>query len=307
MFATRTVVVCARSSGIVVTLIASLRPALRATRVSADRGRPRRAPCCRPSRFARFGAVSSPRRSLPAIGSCCSPRRLRRRPVDGLRLLSLGVGILAAVHRRGDARADARAAARLACSAGPRPASAARPAARPRQLDAQPDADGLDRVGADDRPGARDLVAVLAPGIKSLVRERRRQALHRRLRAHVARTPSPRSRSPRRRRCAKAPASTVVSRRPRRRRQGVRQRRSTSPASTRQLTQVIELDWKDGSNATPAELGQTGAFVDDKYAKNHDLHVGSPIDARDADRQGPAPEGATASSTRPRAARRSAT
>src|SRR5205823_13352489 len=29
------------------------------------------------------------------------------------------------------------------------------------------------------------------------------------------------------------------------------------------------LDWKEGSNAVPAELGQTGAFVDDKYAKKH--------------------------------------
>src|SRR5207248_7077840 len=44
-----------------------------------------------------------------------------------------------------------------------------------------------------------------------------------------------------------------------------------------QLTKVIHLDWKEGSNAVPAELGQTGAFVDDKYAKKHHLHVGSPI------------------------------
>ena len=44
-----------------------------------------------------------------------------------------------------------------------------------------------------------------------------------------------------------------------------------------QLTKVIHLDWKEGSNAVPAELGQTGAFVDDKFAKKHDLHVGSPL------------------------------
>jgi putative ABC transport system permease protein len=43
------------------------------------------------------------------------------------------------------------------------------------------------------------------------------------------------------------------------------------------LTKVIHLDWKEGSNAVPAELGQTGAFVDDKYAKKHDLHIGSPL------------------------------
>jgi putative ABC transport system permease protein len=44
-----------------------------------------------------------------------------------------------------------------------------------------------------------------------------------------------------------------------------------------QLTKVIHLDWKEGSNAVPAELGKHGAFVDDKYAKKHHLHVGSPL------------------------------
>ncbi len=44
-----------------------------------------------------------------------------------------------------------------------------------------------------------------------------------------------------------------------------------------QLTKVVHLDWKEGSNAVPAELGQTGAFVDDKYAKTNHLHIGSPL------------------------------
>jgi putative ABC transport system permease protein len=44
-----------------------------------------------------------------------------------------------------------------------------------------------------------------------------------------------------------------------------------------QLTKVIHLDWKEGSNAVPAKLGKHGAFVDDKYAKKHHLHVGSPL------------------------------
>jgi putative ABC transport system permease protein len=43
------------------------------------------------------------------------------------------------------------------------------------------------------------------------------------------------------------------------------------------LTKVIHLDWKEGSKAVPAELGKTGVFVDDKYAKKHHLHVGSPL------------------------------
>jgi putative ABC transport system permease protein len=44
-----------------------------------------------------------------------------------------------------------------------------------------------------------------------------------------------------------------------------------------ELTKVVHLDWKEGSNAVPAELGKTGAFVDDKYAKKHHLHVGTPL------------------------------
>jgi putative ABC transport system permease protein len=44
-----------------------------------------------------------------------------------------------------------------------------------------------------------------------------------------------------------------------------------------ELTKVIHLDWKEGSNAVPAQLGDDGAFVDDKFAKKHHLHVGSSI------------------------------
>ena len=37
------------------------------------------------------------------------------------------------------------------------------------------------------------------------------------------------------------------------------------------------LDWKEGSQAVFSELGADGAFVDDGYAKRHKLHLGSPI------------------------------
>ena len=40
---------------------------------------------------------------------------------------------------------------------------------------------------------------------------------------------------------------------------------------------VINLDWVEGSNAVFAELAQDGAFVDEDFAKKHDLKVGSPI------------------------------
>jgi putative ABC transport system permease protein len=44
-----------------------------------------------------------------------------------------------------------------------------------------------------------------------------------------------------------------------------------------ELTKVIHLDWKEGSDSVPAQLGSDGAFVDDKFAKKHHLRVGSPL------------------------------
>ena len=41
--------------------------------------------------------------------------------------------------------------------------------------------------------------------------------------------------------------------------------------------QVLSADWVEGSQAVFAELGDDGAFVDDGYAKDHDLSIGSPI------------------------------
>ncbi|HEY2310087.1 MAG TPA: FtsX-like permease family protein, partial [Gaiellaceae bacterium] len=43
------------------------------------------------------------------------------------------------------------------------------------------------------------------------------------------------------------------------------------------VSKVIALKWTEGSAATPAELGQNGAFVAKSYAKDHNLHVGSPF------------------------------
>jgi putative ABC transport system permease protein len=40
---------------------------------------------------------------------------------------------------------------------------------------------------------------------------------------------------------------------------------------------VINLDWQHGSQAVLRSLGADGAFIDDGFAKNHDLSVGSPV------------------------------
>jgi putative ABC transport system permease protein len=41
--------------------------------------------------------------------------------------------------------------------------------------------------------------------------------------------------------------------------------------------EIFNVDWKEGSQRVLATLGRTGSFVDDGYAKSHDLTIGSPI------------------------------
>jgi putative ABC transport system permease protein len=41
---------------------------------------------------------------------------------------------------------------------------------------------------------------------------------------------------------------------------------------------MFHLEWKEGSQAVFSQLGADGAFIDDGYATKHHLHIGSPID-----------------------------
>jgi ABC-type antimicrobial peptide transport system permease subunit len=41
---------------------------------------------------------------------------------------------------------------------------------------------------------------------------------------------------------------------------------------------IFNMKWKQGSTAVLANLGDNGAFVDNKYAKKHHLTIGSPVD-----------------------------
>jgi putative ABC transport system permease protein len=43
------------------------------------------------------------------------------------------------------------------------------------------------------------------------------------------------------------------------------------------VARVIKIDWQDGSQAVTAKLGSDGAFVDKDFAKSHHLQVGSPL------------------------------
>jgi putative ABC transport system permease protein len=43
------------------------------------------------------------------------------------------------------------------------------------------------------------------------------------------------------------------------------------------MADVVRLDWKEGSASVPAQLGRNGMFTDDDFAKSHHLHLGSPV------------------------------
>ena len=43
------------------------------------------------------------------------------------------------------------------------------------------------------------------------------------------------------------------------------------------MQQVISMDWVEGSQQVFSTLGDDGAFTDDGYAKDHDLRLGSPV------------------------------
>jgi putative ABC transport system permease protein len=43
------------------------------------------------------------------------------------------------------------------------------------------------------------------------------------------------------------------------------------------VTEILHVDWQEGSASVPADLGRTGAFVLDEYAEEHGLTVGSPL------------------------------
>jgi putative ABC transport system permease protein len=43
------------------------------------------------------------------------------------------------------------------------------------------------------------------------------------------------------------------------------------------LTKTVHMKWTDGSNSVPAQLGRDGAFVTDRYAEDHSLKVGSTL------------------------------
>ncbi len=272
VFATRTIVV-ALVVGILVTLLAALRPAIRATRVPPISA-VREGAVLPTSRFARFSVTAA----LLTIGGAVA-LMLVGLFVHGLsttqRLLALGVGaaavfvgvaMLAKTLVPPLARVLGWPATKIGGSAG----ELARGNAMRNPQRTASTASAL-MIGL----ALVTLVSVLASGLKTTFNN----AVDSVFKGDYALTAtdnfSPISIASEQA-LAKVPGVKVVS--------GVRAGDGKAFGSRINVTgvpgdisKVIVVNWEHGSQATPGQLGEDGAFVDKAYAKAQHLSIGSPI------------------------------
>jgi putative ABC transport system permease protein len=272
VFETRTVVVCLLV-GTIITLVASLRPARRATRVPPIAA-VREGAELPPGRFARYTPYVSAATLLIGVLLLAYGVLAHNLPT-GTRLFSLAVGILLLFF---GVAANAQRLVRPLASVLGWPASrvggAAGALARDNTM-RNPKRTASTASALMIGLALVTFVAILGQGIRSSFES----AVDDLFKADYALT-SQDTFTPltidAEKAVAKAPGVTVVS--------GIRAGSAKVLGSVENLTgadpnlaKVVHLDWKEGSSAVPAELGQNGAFIDDKYSKSHDLHVGSPL------------------------------
>jgi putative ABC transport system permease protein len=272
VFATRTIVV-ALAVGIIVTLLAALRPAIRATRVPPISA-VREGAVLPVSRFARFSVQAA----VLTIGGAVA-LMLVGLFVGGLstaqRLLSLGVGAAAvflgvAMLAKTLVPPLARVLGWPATEIGGAAGSLARGNAMRNPQRTASTASAL-MIGL----ALVTLVSVLASGLKTTFEN----AVNSVFRGDYALTatdnfsPFPSSSA---NALKSVPGVTVVS--------GVRAgdgkafgHRIGVTGVSGDITKVVTVKWQNGSQAVPGELGRNGAFVAKDYAKKHHLSVGSPL------------------------------
>ncbi|HEY2310601.1 MAG TPA: FtsX-like permease family protein [Gaiellaceae bacterium] len=273
VFATRTIVV-ALVVGILVTLLAAMRPAIRATRVPPISA-VREGAVLPTSRFARFSVTAA----LLTIGGAVA-LMLVGLFVHGLsttqRLLALGVGAAAvfvgvAMLAKTLVPPLARVLGWPATKIGGAAGELARGNAMRNPQRTASTASAL-MIGL----ALVTLVSVLASGLKTTFND----AVDSVFKGDYALTAtdnfSPISISSEQA-LANVPGVNVVS--------GVRAgdgkafgSRINVTAVNGDISKVIVVNWEHGSQATPGQLGENGAFVAKSYAKSHDLSIGSPID-----------------------------
>jgi len=273
VFGTRTVVI-ALLAGIVVTLVASLRPAIRATRVEPIAA-VREGATLPPSRFARFRSLGSS--VLTALGFAALLAGLFVPHLGttavlsymglGALLIFVGVSLLSVRFIRPLAWSLGWPATRI----GGTPGRLARENSRRNPQRTASTAAAL-MIGL----ALVTLVAVLAAGITQSFRGAVDNIWHDADYAITAQnnfSPIPTAAA---NAAARSPVTAAVS--------NVRTGEALAYGSSFFATAVnpagasiFNLDWQSGSNAVLAQLGANGAFTDKGYAKKHGLHVGSSL------------------------------
>jgi putative ABC transport system permease protein len=271
---TRTAVIIALAAGILVTVVASLRPAIRATRVP-PLAAVREGATLPPSRFAFLrvpGSITVTALGFAALlwalfGPSHSTTGLLVLMGVGALLIFLGVALLAERLVRPLATGLGWPSAQVGGAAGVLARSNSRRNPQRTASTASALMIGLALV---------TLVAVLASGIVSTFRGAVDDLWKNADYAITAQnnfSPIPVSVADT---AAKAPGVDAVG--------SVRAGQAkafgsvfNATAVNPEASRIFALDWKDGSDAVLANLGSDGAFVDDGFAKDHHLEVGSTL------------------------------
>jgi putative ABC transport system permease protein len=273
VFETRTIIV-ALLVGILVTLIASVRPALRATRVPPIAA-VREGATLPPGRFARYRGVGAALTALLGFaallyglfGSGLGTTQILAWMGLGTLLIFLGVALFSSRLVRPLASLLGWPATKLGGAAG----ELARDNARRNPQRTASTASAL-MIGL----ALVTLVATLAAGIVSTFRGAVNDIFtgDYAITAQNNYSPIPTDAA---NAAAKTPGVTAIG--------NVRTgetrifgKKEFSTAVDPGAKDVLTLDWKEGSQNTLATLGATGAFVDDGYADDHHLQVGSPVE-----------------------------
>jgi putative ABC transport system permease protein len=272
VFATRTIVV-SLLVGVVITVLAALRPAFRATRVPPIAA-VREGAVLPPSRFARFGPYVALVTIAAAIalmlvglliGSLSTTQRLLAIGA-GAAALFVGVAMLAKTLVRPLASVLGWPASRFAGAAGRLArANAMRNPARTAST-ASALMIGLALV---------TLVSVLAAGLKSTFTSSVNELFNADYALTATNNFSPISTASAEA-LRRVPGVEVVS--------GVRAgagrafgEKISVTGVAPDISKVIKIKWQTGSPAVPGELGESGAFVTKDFAKNHHLRIGTPL------------------------------
>jgi putative ABC transport system permease protein len=272
IFATRTVVV-SLLVGTLITVLASLRPARRATRVPPIAA-VREGSVLPPSRFERYGPVTSLVVLLAAI-ALVSLGSLASGLATGPRLLAIGLGVLllffgVSLNASRVVRPLANVLGWPAREIGGAPGILARDNASRNPARTASTASAL-MIGL----ALVTFVALFAQGLRAPFED----AVNKLFVADYAITSSS-SFAP-----ISASAGASLAGKP-----GVTVSSPIRAGSARFLgsvhdisavdrnaPKVIHLDWKLGDNSVPGRLGATGFFTDSDYAKSHHLRAGSPV------------------------------